>query len=158
MPGIHYELAEALLEADDLKLLTEAMSQFKLAIEQNPRDARSAIALGNLIKVQGRSEEAQKYFSQAFAIDPELPDAAVPMAESDEPKGDLAAAEEKLQKVIKADPSNMQAHYRLFILYRTLGKQHDSKHELDEFMHLKDLKARMGATFTAMRQRVPGEQ
>jgi tetratricopeptide (TPR) repeat protein len=158
LPGIHYELAEALLEANDEKLRAEAMSQFRLAIEQNPRDARSAIALGNLTKAQGRSEEAQKYFSQAFAIDPELPGAAVPMAESDEQKGDLAAAEEKLRKVIKADPSNIQAHYRLFIIYRSLGKQDDSKHELDEFMHLRDLKAQMGATFTAMRQRIPGEE
>ena len=158
LPGVHYEFAEALLGANDEKLRAEAVSEFKLALEQNPRDARSAAALGNLMRIQGHPEEAQAYFSEAYTIDPELPDAVVPMAESDEQKGDLAAAEEKLKKIVQSDPSNMQAHYRLFIIYRTLGRHDDSRHELDEFTRLKDLKTRMAATFTAMRQRLPGEE
>jgi tetratricopeptide (TPR) repeat protein len=158
LPGIHYELGEALQEANDVNLRAEAESQFKLALEQNPRDANSTVALGNLARDRGDTQGAIKYYSQAYAIDPQLPDAAIALADVDADKGDFAAAAAKLELVVKADPSNMLAHYRLFTIYGRLKRPDDAKRELEAFQHYKQLKEKMQAIFNEMRQRVPGEE
>lgn len=158
LPGIHYELARVLHEANDEKLRAEAESEYRMAIEQNPRDARSAAALGNLANDRGDAEAAARFYTQSFAIDPQLPDAAIALADLDAAKGNYAAAATKLEGVVETDSSNILAHYRLFTAYRKLGRQDDAKRELEAFEHYKDLKDKMRAIYLEMRQRIPGEE
>jgi tetratricopeptide (TPR) repeat protein len=158
LPGIHFELAEALRGANDARLRAEAESQYKLALAQNPRDARSANALGVLAKARGDDAEALRYFKLAFSLDPRLPDAAIAMAAIDEDNDDLPAAAAKLEAVVNEDPTNILAHYRLSAVYRKLGRSGDAQRELDAFQHYKEMKAKMAAIYTEMRQHAPGEQ
>lgn len=154
---IHYKLGLALQEANDVRLRGEAESQFTLALELNPKDARSAVALGNLARDRGDGQAALRYYSQAFAIDPQLADAAIALADVDADKGDLAAAAAKLEMAVKADPSNILAHYRLFTIYGRMKRQEEAKRELEEFQHYKQLKEKMEAIYKEMRQHVPSE-
>ncbi len=158
LPSIHYELGEALLEDDDVKLQAEAGTQFKLAIEQNPRDAKSALALGNLAKASGNTQEAMKYYSQAFAVDPQLPGAALAIADAEVDKGEYAAAALKLEQVVNEDPSNILAHYRLFTIYKRLKRPEDAKRELEAFQRYNQLKKKMQAIYKEMRQHVPDQE
>jgi len=157
LPGIHFELAEALRGANDSKLRAEAESQYKLALAENHRDARSANALGVLAKGRGDAAEGVRYFKLAFSIDPKLPDAAIEMAAIDEDNNDFAAAAAKLEAVLNDDPTNILAHYRLSAVYRRLGRVGDAKRELDAFQHYKQLKTKMFEIYTEMRQHAPGE-
>lgn len=155
LPDIHYELAEALSQADDSKDRAEAESQYKLALEQNPRDARSAVALGNFARENGNLTVADGYFQQAFAIDPHLPEAAIALANVDIGNKDFVAAESKLEQVVQADPTNILAHYRLSGVYRRLGRQADAKRELDDFQRYTKMKERMRTIYDQMRQQAP---
>jgi tetratricopeptide (TPR) repeat protein len=157
LPGIHFELAEALRGANDSKLRAEAESQYKHALAQNPRDARSANALGVLAKARGNNPEAVRYFKLAFSLDPKLPDAAIAMASIDEDNSDFGAAAAKLEAVVNDDPTSILAHYRLSAVYRKLGRADDAKRELDAFQHYKQMKAKMAEVYTEMRQHAPGE-
>ncbi len=121
-----------------MKNSTEAETQYKLALQQNPRDARSAAALGNLARNRGDTQGAAGYYAQAFAIDPQLPDAAIGLANLDAEKGDFASAALKLERVVEADPSNILAHYRLATVYRNLHRPDDAKRELEAFEHYKN--------------------
>jgi tetratricopeptide (TPR) repeat protein len=156
LPGIHFELAEALRGANDSKLRAEAESQYKLALAQNPRDARSANALAVLAKGRGDETGAARYFKLAFSLDPKLPDAAIAMAAINEENNDFAAAAAKLEAVVNDDPTNILAHYRLAAVYRKLGRADDAKRELDAFQHYKEMKAKMAEIYTEMRQHAPG--
>lgn len=155
LPDIHYELAEALSQADDSKDRVEAESQYKLALEQNPRDARSAVALGNFAREHGNLSGADGYYQQAFAIDPHLPEAAIALANVDIGNKDFVAAESKLEQIVQADPTNILAHYRLSGVYRRLGRQADAKRELDDFQRYTKMKERMRTIYDQMRQQAP---
>jgi tetratricopeptide (TPR) repeat protein len=155
LPGIHYELAEALHQADDVRERTEAESQYKLALEQNPRDALSAVALGDFANSHANLPAASAYYHKAFAIDPNLPDAAIALANEEAQNGDLSDAASKLEQVVKADPTNFLAHYRLSRVYRSLGRTVDARRELDAFQQYRSMKERMRTIFTEMRQHVP---
>lgn len=156
LPGVHYELAEALHEANDERLRAEAEEEYKLSLKQNPHDARSAAALGNLARDRGDTQDAIAYYAQAIAIDPQLSDAAIALADLDAATGDFAAAAITLKPVVEADPSNILAHYRLFTAYRMLGRKDDSKRELEAFEHYKSLKEKMQTIYEEMRQHIPG--
>jgi tetratricopeptide (TPR) repeat protein len=158
LPGIHYQLAEALRQANDQGLRAEAESEYKRALELSPRDARAAAALGDLANQRSDSKAAIYFYRKAFAINPQLPDAAIALAESDANEGDYASAAAKLERVIEADPSNMLVHYRLCNVYRKLGRQEDARRELEAFEHYKKLKERMQSIYNQMRQHVPGKE
>jgi Tfp pilus assembly protein PilF len=156
LPGIHYELAEALRDANDESLRAEAESQFKIAVALNPRDARSTAALGDLAKRRSDIAAATAYYKRAFAIDPKLPDSAIALADLDINDGNLSAAAGKLEIVLEADPSDMLAHYKLAGVYRKLGRRDDAARELEAFQHYKNLKKTMQAIYQQMRQHPPG--
>lgn len=158
LPGIHFELAEALRGANDASLRAQARAEYEIALSQNSRDGRSANALGVLARDSGDNAAATRYFRLALSIDPKLPDAAIEMASADEYNNDFAAAAAKLEAVVKDDPTNILAHYRLAAVYRKLGRADDAKRELDAFQHYRELKKRMAGIYTEMRQRAPSQQ
>jgi Flp pilus assembly protein TadD len=58
-----------LLNAGDLE---GAISQFRAAINSSPDYAAAHFQLGLALRQQGKSEEAQKEFQKAVALDPQL--------------------------------------------------------------------------------------
>jgi tetratricopeptide (TPR) repeat protein len=155
LPGIHYELAEALHESDDPKVRAEAEPQYKLAIEQDPRDARSAAALGDLAADHSDFATAATFYQQALAIDPHQPDSAIGLARIRSQQGDVAGAAQMLEQVVAVDPTNTLAHYRLSGAYRKLGRIADAKREVDDYQRYKEIKERMRTIYKNMRQESP---
>ena len=155
LPGIHYEYAEALAESDDPKLRAAAEGEYKLALEHNPHDARSAAALGDIATARGDLAAAASFYQQALALDPHLAEAQIGLAHSDTERGDFAAAVPILEQVTAADPTNTLAHFRLSAAYRKLGRTADAKRELDAYQHLKQIKDRMRVVYKEMRQQSP---
>jgi Tfp pilus assembly protein PilF len=155
LPGINYELAEALRSSDDLKLRAEAEAQYKLALERNPQDARSAAQLGDLAAGRSDLPAAAARYRQALAIDPKLPEAELGLAYVDTQNGDFAAAAPMLEQVIAADPTNALAHFRLSVVYRKLNRPDDAKRELAAYQRYKEIRERMRTIYKQMRQEAP---
>lgn len=152
LPGVHYELAEALRTSDNPKARSEAESQYRLALAQDPHDSRSAAAMGDIASDRGDVAAALASYQQALAIDPHQADAEIGLAYLKSQTGDPASAARMLEDVITADPTNTLAHFRLSTVYRKMNRTTDAKRELEAYQRYKNIKERMRAIYKEMRQ------
>ena len=94
---------------------------------------------------------AAKYYKEALTLAPNDPDALQGLARVYTEKGDATSALPLLEQVVKADPTNVQAHYRLSAVYRKLNRPEDAKRELAEYQKYKDMKEKMGKIYKELR-------
>ena len=151
LPGIHFELAEALHASPDLKLRAEAEEQYKLAVAVNSSDEKAVARLGDLASDKGDLDSAAAYYKQALALAPNDADAAIGLAHVYSEKNEAASAVSLLEQVIAADPANVLAHYRLSTVYRKLNRPDDAKRELEAYQKYKDMKEKMRQIYKALR-------
>ena len=147
LPGIHFELAEALHASDDQRLHAEAVEQYKLAVLTNPTDPKAATRLGDIEVENGDLDAGEKNYQQALKLQPNSPDAKIGMANVLTERGNPAAAAPLLEQVIAADPSNYLAHFRLSTVYRKLHRPDDVKRELDAYTKYKDVHEKLTSIY-----------
>ena len=150
LPGIHFELAEALHASDDQRLHAEAIEQYKLAVQTNPTDPKAATRLGDIEVEMGDLDAGQKNYEQALKLQPNSPDAKIGMANVLTERGDPAAAAPLLEQVIAADPSNYLAHFRLSTVYRKLHRPDDVKRELEAYTRYKDMHEKLTSIYKTL--------
>ena len=150
LPGIHFELAEALHASDDQRLHTEAVEQYKLAVQTNPTDPKAATRLGDIEVEMGDLNAGEKNYQQALKLQPNSADAKIGMANVLTERGDPAAAAPLLEQVIAADPSNYLAHFRLSTVYRKLHRPDDVKRELDAYTKYKDMHEKLTSIYKTL--------
>lgn len=150
LPGIHFELAEALHASDDQRLRAEAVQQYKLAVLTNPTDPKAATRLGDIEVEMGNLDAGEKDYQQALKLQPNSPDAKIGMANVLTERGDPAAAAPLLEQVIAADPSNYLAHFRLSTVYRKLHRPEDVKRELDAYTKYKDMHEKLTSIYKTL--------
>jgi tetratricopeptide (TPR) repeat protein len=151
LPGIHYELAEALHASPDLKLRAEAEEQYKLAVAANPSDEKAITRLGDLAVDKGDLDRAANSYKHALVLAPNDANALVGLARVYTEKNDPQSALPLLERVVAADSSNVQAHYRLSVVYRKLKRPEDAKRQLDEYQKYKDMKEKMRKLYKDLR-------
>jgi Tfp pilus assembly protein PilF len=155
LPGIHFELAEALHSSPDLKLRAEAEQEYKLAIAANSLDEKPVSRLGDLHADQGDLDGAVTYYKQALHLQPGDADATLGLARVYTEKNDPASALPLLEQVTAADPTNVLAHYRLSAVYRKLNRPADAKRELDAYQKYKDIKEKLRLIYKELRLETP---
>ncbi len=150
LPGIHFELAEALHASDDQRLKAEAVDQYKLAVQTNPTDPKAAARLGDIEVEMGDLDAGEKNYQQALKLQPNSADAKIGMANVLTERGDPAAAAPLLEQVIAADPSNYLAHFRLSTVYRKLHRPDDVKRQLDAYTKYKDMHEKLTSIYKTL--------
>jgi tetratricopeptide (TPR) repeat protein len=155
LPGIHFELAEALHSSPDLKLRAEAEQEYKLAIAANSFDEKAVSRLGDLHADKGDLDGAATYYKQALKLQPSDADAALGLARVYAETNDPTAALPLLEQVTTADPTNVLAHYRLSAVYRKLNRPADAKRELDAYQKYKDIKEKLRLIYKELRLETP---
>ncbi len=158
LPGIHYELAEALRISPDLKLRAEAEQQYKLAVAANPRDEKSITRLGDLAVEKDNFDAAVTYYKQALALAPGEADATLGLAHVYIEKDQSASALPLLEPLVASDPTNVLAHYRLSTAYRKLKRPDDARRELDAYQKYKGIKDKMRSIYKEMRLDTPQDE
>jgi len=151
LPGIHFELAEALHSSPETKLKEEAEQEYRAAVADNALDEKALTRLGDIVAEKGNLDEAEKYYKQALAIVPGDADAKVGLAFVYDQRNNPAAALPLLEAAIAADPGNIMAHYRLSTVYRALHRPDDAKRELAEYKKYKDLKEKLRTVYKDMK-------
>jgi Tfp pilus assembly protein PilF len=151
LPGIHFELAEALHNSPETKLKEEAEQEYRVAVAENPLDEKALSRLGDVVLEKGNLDEAEKYYKQSLAIVPGEVDSEVGLASVYIRKNDMASALPLLESAVKADPGNILAHYRLSTVYRSLHRPEDAKRELAEYKKYKDLKEKLRTIYKDMK-------
>ncbi|HEV2710355.1 MAG TPA: tetratricopeptide repeat protein [Edaphobacter sp.] len=155
LPGIHFELAEALRASPDLKLRAEAEQEYKLAVAANGRDTKSLTKLGDIAVEKDDFDGAVAYYKRALALAPGDADATQGLAHVYIEKDQSASALPLLEPLVAADPTNVVAHYRLSTAYRKLKRPEDAKRELEAYQKYKDIKEKMRAVYKEMRLDTP---
>ncbi len=158
LPGIHFELAEALRASSDLKLRAEAEQEYKLAVAANSRDEKSLSRLGDIAVEKDDFDGAVAYYKRALTLVPGDADATLGLAHVYIEKDESASALPLLEPLVLADPTNVVAHYRLSTAYRKLKRPADAKREMDAYQKYKDFKEKMRAVYKAMRLDTPQDE
>jgi Tfp pilus assembly protein PilF len=151
LPGIHFELAEALHSSPEIKFKEEAKQEYKAAIAANVLDEKALSRLGDIVAEEGNLNDAENYYKRALEIVPSDVDAKVGLAFVYSQKNNSAAALPLLENAVAADPGNILVHYRLSMGYRALGRPDDSKRELAEYKKYKDLKEKLRTIYKDMK-------
>jgi Tfp pilus assembly protein PilF len=155
LPGIHFELAEALHSSPETKLKEEAEQEYRLAVADNALDEKALTRLGDIVAEKGNLDEAEKYYKQALAVVPGDVDAKVGLAFIYGQRDNPAAALPLLESAVAADPGNIMAHYRLSSVYRALHRPDDAKREIAEYKKYKDLKEKLRMVYKDMKIDAP---
>ncbi|MDQ2833920.1 MAG: tetratricopeptide repeat protein [Acidobacteriota bacterium] len=155
LPGIHFELAEALHNSPEKKVKDGAEQEYRLAVESNPLDEKALSRLGDVVAEKGNLDEAEKDYRQALVIAPGDVDAKVGLAFVASQKNDPAAALPLLESVVAADPGSILAHYRLSMVYRSLHRPEEAKRQIEEYKKYKDLKEKLRTVYKDMKVDTP---
>lgn len=158
LPGIHFELAEALRASPDLKLRAEAEQEYKLAVAANSRDEKSLARLGDIAVEKDDFDGAIAYYKRALTLVPGDSDATLGLAHVYIEKDESASALPLLEPLVAADPTNVIAHFRLSTAYRKLKRTTEAKREMDEYQKYKDIKEKMRAVYKEMRLDTPQDE
>ena len=155
LPGAHFELAELLAASSSPELKAEATHQYELALADNPRDDKALTRLADLSAAAGDHTLAMARYRQALALQPDGADASIGLAHELVETNQPEAALPLLLAVIRSDPSNLLAHYRLSALYRRLHRPDDAKREVAEYERLKNTREKLRGVYDALRTNKP---
>lgn len=159
LPGVHYELAEAILEAapTDAQAQSDAQKELEAAIKLDGDSARTECMFARIALLRQDTNEAYARYNLAFAMNPGDAEAQFGL-------GRMLAAMEKpqeaakyLRMAIQSDPLNENAHYRLASVCRKLQLNDEAEKELRLFREIKDAKDRLESLYRQMHKKPPGQ-
>ena len=137
LPGVHFELGEAILRNKvDEDSRARAEQQFAAALVENPNDAHSEYELGEIAFLRSRWQEALQRYSRATQLQPTLVDAQLALGKVLAQLGQPEEALKHLLEAVRLDPDNASAHYRLSQVYRALKRDDDARREMTTFLAL----------------------
>jgi tetratricopeptide (TPR) repeat protein len=155
LPGIHFELAEALHGSDSQADRAQAEHEYTIALEKNPHEVQAAVRLGDLQADRGDLDRAAILYERVLSQQPKNADAALGLARVYSEKNENEKALPLLQQVLTEDPTNMLAHFRLSALYRKMHRPDDAKRELAEYQKYKEIKDGLRQVYDTMRIQAP---
>lgn len=118
-PGFPIALVERARLWRAMKLPERARADARAALLQDPRDARALLVLAQVEQdAPGREAEAaaERLYTQALALAPELYEAGSALADLAEKRGDLKTAQAALEKLAEGNPRDARLQERLSAL------------------------------------------
>ncbi|MGD8264624.1 MAG: tetratricopeptide repeat protein [Desulfobacterales bacterium] len=102
--------------------LDAAIKEFEIALELNPKHAKTFYNLGVAYHQKGDLEKAVENFSRSVALDPNTINAHYNLGTIYHKQGRVDLAIQHYVKVTELDPEDIDAHYRLGVAYAMQGK------------------------------------
>jgi tetratricopeptide (TPR) repeat protein len=155
LPGVHYELAEAVLEAapNDAEAQAEAEKELEIAVKFDGDSAKTECLYGRIAWRRSDLKGAYAHYERAFALDPNEAEAQIGI-------GRLLITMEKpeealkyLRMAVQADPLNGEAHYRLAVVCRNLKLKDEADKEFRLFQEIKDAKEQVKTLYRQMNKK-----
>jgi tetratricopeptide (TPR) repeat protein len=142
VPGVHYELGEAILEssAADPESQAAAQKEFEAAIQTEGDSAKIECQLGRIAFHQPDVEQAYAHFSRAFALNPADAEAQLGLGRVLAAMAKQEEAAKYLRMATASDPLNSEAHYRLAMASKKLGLLGEAEKEMRLFQEIKHTK------------------
>ncbi len=102
--------------------MTEAIEQYKQALQINPDLAQPHNAWGNALVNQGKMSDAIEQYRQALQINPDLADASYNWGVTLARQGKANEAVEHFERALQINPDSANAHFEFGNALNTLGK------------------------------------
>jgi len=157
LPGLHYELAEAIYAAApaDTQAQADTEKELAAAIQLEGDSARIECIFGRIAYQRQDLNAAYDRYSRAFHLNPRNPEAQFglgrTLADMEKPR----EAEKYLRMAVESDPLNDNAHYRLAGVCRQLGMNDEAEKETQLFKDIHQAKDRLEALYRQMHKRLP---
>lgn len=129
MPDVHFGLGYLLWGKRQYQ---DAIPELQAELENNPKHAQAMTYLADCNVHLGHPDVAAPLLERAIAIDPGIELAHLDLGSIDADAGRLDDALREFNAAAKLAPNDVDVHWRLGRLYRTMGKKDLAKAELDK--------------------------
>ena len=153
LPGLHYELAEALNASDIPDGKQQAKKEYEAALSVNKFDEKSECRLGNMAYKSNDLAGAVSHYSRAVELQPDDPEANLGLAKALMDMKETKRAQALLEQTVRLDPTIAEAHFRLATIYRETGRIPDAKRELEQYQKFRTMKEKLREIYKEMRVR-----
>ncbi len=155
LPGVHFELGEALLQSSpgDARAEAEAQKEFEMAVAVDGDTAKTECELGSIALVHSRLDQALAYYQRAYQLNPNEIEAQMGLANLLMMKEQPQEAIKYLRMAVESDPLNGSAHYRLAQAYRHLQMTEMAQKEMQLFQDIKKAKDQVRELYRQMNRR-----
>lgn len=126
MPDAHFGLGYLLWTK---RQYVEAGPEFEAELALNPNHAQALTYLGDVDKRLSKPDEAVEMLNKAVQIDASIELAHLDLGEIHAEAGRRDAALHEFELAGKLAPNDVNVHWRLARLYRTMGRQQEAKAE-----------------------------
>ncbi|HVR23196.1 MAG TPA: tetratricopeptide repeat protein [Candidatus Polarisedimenticolia bacterium] len=142
LPGVHFELGEAILQSSPLEpaIQAEAEKEFEAAEAIDGDAAKAECGLGAIASSQSDLDRAFAHYQRAYKLNPNEAGAQLGLARLLMMQQKPHEAIKYLQATIQGDPLNSEAHYRLASAYKRLQMNDQAQKEMHLFQEIKKTK------------------
>jgi tetratricopeptide (TPR) repeat protein len=128
-PNVHFGLGYLLWTQ---KQYPEALQQFQAEVENDPKHAQSLVYLGDCYLQLNNSAAAVAPLKKGLALDPSIWLASLDLGIIDSDAGRNDDALRELNQAAKLKPDDVNVHWRLGRLLRTMGRKQEAQLEFEK--------------------------
>ncbi len=152
LPGVRYELSEAILESAPADSTVQAQAEQELEKERQTEGDSSKVEseLGRIAEVRSDSDQAAAHYQRAFAMDSGDVRAALGLGRSLMNKQKPEEAIKYLRRAAQVDPLNTEAHYRLALACKRVQQTEEAEKEMKLYQEIRSTKDRVKALYRQM--------
>ncbi len=160
LPGVHYELAEAILESspNDPQAQAEAEKELETAVKFDGDSARTECVFARIASRRSDLDGAYAHYSRAFALNPGEAEAQIGLGRLLTTMDKPQEAAKYLRMAVQSDPLNGEAHYRLASVSRRLELKDEAAKEFRLFQEIKQTKKDLKELYRQMNKKPPEQE
>lgn len=154
LPGVHYELGEAILEMarSDAATQVESQKEFEASIAIDGDTAKAECELAEIALLQSAPDGALAHYQRAYRLNSNEVQAQMGLA-SLAMRGNPKEAVTYLRMAVRSDPLNGSAHYQLARAYQRLQMNELAEKELHLSQEIRRTKDQVQGLYHEMNQR-----
>lgn len=155
VPGVHFELAEAILQSSpfDAGTQSQAQKELEVAVVIDGDTAKTECEFGSIALSQSRMDQALAHYQRAYQLDPNEVQAQMGLATVSRSQEKWEEAVKYLRMVVQSDPLNGTAHYQLGMAYKRLQMDDMAKKEMLLSQEIKKSKDQVEELYRQMNRR-----
>jgi Tfp pilus assembly protein PilF len=160
LPGVHYELAEAILQSapNEAQVQAAAEKELETAVQSDGDGPGAECMLARIALRRTDLNSAYSHYQRAFELNPANAEAQFGLGRLLATMQKPAEAAKYLHLAIQSDPLNEQAHYRLASVLRQLQRQDESEKEFRLFREIKEAKQHVAELYREMNKKPPAPE